>query len=131
MGELFDYFGISEFAHKKIKELSTGMKQKAAIAVSLVHDPDIVIFDEPTNGLDIITARNVTDYLKKLRDEGKLVIVSTHIMSEAQKLCDRIGIIIDGQKVAEGTLDELLTQTCTNDLEDAFFQLYSARKGER
>ena len=131
MGELFDYFGISEFAHKKIKELSTGMKQKAAIAVSLVHDPDIVIFDEPTNGLDIITARNVTDYLKKLRDEGKLVIVSTHIMSEAQKLCDRIGIIIDGQKVAEGTLDELLTQTCTNDLEDAFFQLYAARKGER
>lgn len=127
--ELFDYFGISEFAHKKIKELSTGMKQKAAIAVSLVHDPDIVIFDEPTNGLDIITARNVTDYLKKLRDDGKLVIISTHIMSEAQKLCDRIGMIIDGKKEAEGTLDELLTKTCTNDLEDAFFQIYSARKG--
>ena len=77
------------------------MKQKAAIAVSLVHDPDIVIFDEPTNGLDIVTARSVTDYLKKLRDDGKLVIVSTHIMSEAEKLCDRIGIIIDGYKVAE------------------------------
>lgn len=60
------------------------MKQKAAIAVSLVHDPEVVIFDEPTNGLDIITARNVTDYLRKLRDEGKLVIVSTHIMSEAE-----------------------------------------------
>ena len=127
--ELFGYFGISEFAHKKIKELSTGMKQKAAIAVSLVHDPDIVIFDEPTNGLDIITARNVTDYLKKLRDDGKLVVISTHIMSEAEKLCDRIGIIIDGKKEAEGTLNELLTKTCTNDLEDAFFQIYSARKG--
>ena len=61
------------------------MKQKAAIAVSLVHDPEVVIFDEPTNGLDIITARNVTDYLRKLRDEEKLVIVSTHIMSESGK----------------------------------------------
>ena len=106
------------------------MKQKAAIAVSLVHDPDIVIFDEPTNGLDIITARSVTDYLRKLRDDGKLVIVSTHIMSEAEKLCDRIGIIIDGQKVAEGTLRELLEQTNTSDLEDAFFEFYSTRKGE-
>ncbi|MGO5052654.1 ABC transporter ATP-binding protein [Lachnospiraceae bacterium LCP25S3_G4] len=127
---LFSYFGITEFAHKQIKELSTGMKQKAAIAVSLVHDPDIVIFDEPTNGLDIITARGVTDYLRKLRDEGKLVVISTHIMSEAEKLCDRIGIIIDGEKVAEGTLKELLDQTKTKDLEDAFFELYRERKGE-
>lgn len=128
--ELFTYFGIRDFAHKPIKELSTGMKQKAAIAVSLVHDPDIVIFDEPTNGLDIITARSVTDYLKKLRDDGKLVIVSTHIMSEAEKLCDRIGIIIDGQKIAEGTLTELLEQTNAADLEDAFFEFYQERKGE-
>lgn len=128
--ELFTYFGIKEFAHKQIKELSTGMKQKAAIAVSLVHNPDIVIFDEPTNGLDIITARSVTDYLKKLRDEGKLIIVSTHIMSEAEKLCDRIGIIIDGNKVAEGTLEELLHLTNSSDLEDAFFELYKERKGD-
>ena len=105
------------------------MKQKAAIAVSLVHNPDIVIFDEPTNGLDIVTARSVTDYLKKLRDQGKLVIVSTHIMSEAEKLCDRIGIIIDGRKVAEGTLKELLEQTGADDLEDAFFECYKENKG--
>lgn len=128
--ELFTYFGIKDFAHKKIKELSTGMKQKAAIAVSLVHNPDIVIFDEPTNGLDIITARSVTDYLKKLRDDGKLVVVSTHIMSEAEKLCDRIGVIIDGKKVAEGTLLELLEETGKDDLEEAFFELYKAQKGE-
>lgn len=128
--ELFSYFGIKEFAHKKIKELSTGMGQKAAIAVCLAHDPDIVIFDEPTNGLDIVTARNVTDYLKKLRDEGKLVIVSTHIMSEAEKLCDRIGIIIEGQKVMEGRLEEILHDTGAQDLEDAFFNLYRNRKGE-
>ena len=95
-----------------------------------MHDPEIVIFDEPTNGLDIVTARSVTDYLKKLRDEGKLVIVSTHIMSEAEKLCDRIGVIIDGKKVAEGTLSELLEETHTEDLEDAFFELYKAKKGE-
>lgn len=96
--ELFNYFGIEEFKTKKIEELSTGMKQKAAIAVSLAHDPDIIIFDEPTSGLDIITARLVTDYLKKLRNEGKLIIISTHIMSEAEALCDRIAIIIDGKK---------------------------------
>lgn len=122
--ELFDYFGITDFEDKKIGELSTGMKQKASIAVSLVHDPDIIIFDEPTNGLDIVTARAVTDYLKLMREKGKLVIISTHIMSEAQKMCDRIAIIISGNKVIEGTLDEILIATHTDDLEDAFFELY-------
>jgi len=122
--ELFEYFEITAFENKKIEELSTGMKQKASIAVSLVHDPKVVIFDEPTNGLDIVTARNVTDLLLKLRDEGKLVIISTHIMSEAEKLCDRIGVIIDGKKVTEGTLSEILAETEAEDLEDAFFNLY-------
>jgi len=128
--ELFTYFAIQDFAHKKIKELSTGMKQKAAIAVSLVHDPSIIVFDEPTNGLDIITARAVTDYLKKLKEDGKLVIISTHIMSEAQKLCDRIGIVIGGEKVAEGTLEELFAQTNTDNLEDTFFEYYKLQQGE-
>lgn len=122
--KLFKYFGITEFQDKKIEELSTGMKQKAAIAVSLVHDPKVVIFDEPTNGLDIVTARSVTDYLRVLRDEGKLVIISTHILSDAEKLCDNIGIIIKGKKVIEGTLQDILTKTNTKDLEDAFFELY-------
>ena len=121
---LFDHFGIKGFEDKKINELSTGMKQKASIAVSLVHDPEVVIFDEPTNGLDIVTARNVTDYLKLLKQEGKTVIISTHIMSEAEKLCDRIGIIINGELVLEGTLKEILAKTGTHDLEDAFFELY-------
>ncbi len=121
---LFQYFGINDFQDKKIDELSTGMKQKASIAVSLVHDPEVVIFDEPTNGLDIVTARSVTDYLKILKEEGKLVMISTHIMSEAEKLCDRVGIIINGGKVAEGTIPELLASTGSKDLEDAFFELY-------
>lgn len=127
--ELFTYFGIKDFAHKKIKELSTGMAQKAAISVCLAHDPDIVIFDEPTNGLDVVTARGVTDYLRKLRDEGKLVMISTHIMSEAEKICDRIGVVIDGCKVAEGTPQEIMHETGTTDLEDAFFELYRLQKG--
>ena len=126
----FERFGITDFKDKKIEDLSTGMKQKAAIAVSLVHDPEVIIFDEPTNGLDIITARVVTDFLKELRDSGKTIIVSTHIMSEAQKLCDRIGMIIDGKKVAEGTLSSLLAQENAEDLEDAFFKVYKRVKGE-
>lgn len=128
--ELFEYFGIDQFADKKIDELSTGMKQKAAIAVSLVHDPDIVIFDEPTSGLDIITARSVTDYLLELKNKGKLVIISTHIMSEAEKLCDRLVVIIDGKKAAEGTLEEIYQRTNTGDLEDAFFELYKINHEE-
>jgi len=128
--DLFHYFGITDFSQKQIKELSTGMAQKAAIAVCLVHDPEIIIFDEPTNGLDIVTARSVTDYLKKLSTEGKLVIISTHIMSEAEKLCDRIGIIIDGEKVIEGDLAYILQETTSADLEDAFFELYKSKKGE-
>ncbi|MBO4997825.1 MAG: ABC transporter ATP-binding protein [Lachnospira sp.] len=121
---LFTYFGITEFQDKKIQELSTGMKQKISIAVSLVHDPEVVIFDEPTNGLDIVTARAVTDYLKVLKEQGKVVVVSTHIMSEAQKLCDRLAMIIGGRSVFEGTLEEVLCQTGAKDLEDAFFAIY-------
>lgn len=127
---LFEQFGITKFKDKKIDELSTGMKQKAAIAVSLVHDPEVVIFDEPTNGLDIVTARTVTDYLKKLKEQGKVVIVSTHIMSEAEKLCDRIGIIINGRKVMEGSVAEILQQTGGEDLEDAFFRLFAKYNDE-
>ncbi len=128
--ELFSYFQITEFQDKKVEELSTGMKQKASIAVSLVHNPDIVIFDEPTNGLDIITARKVTDYLLKLRNQGKLIIISTHIMSEAQRLCDRIGIIINGRKVLEGNLQEILQSGEADNLEDAFFKIYIQEVGE-
>lgn len=123
--ELFERFQITEFQDKKIDELSTGMKQKAAIAVSLIHDPEIIIFDEPTSGLDIITARTVTDYLRELKkNKGKTIIMSTHIMSEAEKLCDRIAIIINGKLTAQGTIAEILETTGQRDLEDAFFQLY-------
>lgn len=128
--QLFNYFGIKDFEDKKIEELSTGMKQKASVAVSLAHDPEVVIFDEPTNGLDIVTARSVTDYLKLLKSKGKTIIISTHIMSEAEKLCDRIGIIINGILVMEGSLSEILEKTNSNELEDAFFELYKLHNKE-
>ncbi|MDX1358637.1 MAG: ATP-binding cassette domain-containing protein [Clostridia bacterium] len=128
---LFNEFGINEFAGVKTSDMSSGMKQKLSIAISLVHDPQVVIFDEPTNGLDIITARAVTDYLKKLRDEGKTVVISTHIMTVAEKLCDRIGLIIEGRIAAEGTLEYLLDETKAADLDDAFFEFYKRSREAR
>ena len=125
--QLFARFGIEDFALTKVSSLSTGMKQKASLAVSLVHDPDLIIFDEPTNGLDVLTARVVTDYLEELRSRGKTVVLSTHIFSLAEKLCDRIGIIIDGRMVAQGTLAQI---SGGRSLEEAFFDLYAAQHPE-
>ncbi len=122
--ELFQYFKINEYKDKKIGELSTGMKQKLAIAVCIIHDPELIIFDEPTNGLDIITAKAVTDYLQDLKKRGKTVIISTHIMNEAEKLCDRVAIIIQGKKVEDGTIEDILQRWQSRDLEDAFFKMY-------
>ena len=124
---LFARFGIDKFAEVKVANLSTGMKQKVSIVISLVHNPDIIIFDEPTNGLDVITARTVTDYLQELRSEGKTIILSTHIFSLVERLCDRVGIIIDGHLTACGTLDEVCDGVS---IEDRFFELYKAQKGD-
>lgn len=125
---LFFEFGIEQFKHVKIGKMSSGMRQKTAIAINLVHDPEIIIFDEPTNGLDVVTARAVTEYLFKLKESGKTVIISTHIMSIAEKLSDRIAIIIDGEIVINGTLKEILASTECENLDDAFFKMYKERK---
>ncbi len=127
--DLFERFGIDKFAEVKIGELSQGMKQKVSIAVSLVHDPDIIVFDEPTNGLDVVTARVVTDYLVELRNQGKTVILSTHIMSLPQKICDRIGIIYGGKMLVCDTTENLLKKSGKRDLEDIFFDLISENGG--
>ena len=119
--DLFSRFGIDRFAEVKIKNLSTGMKQKVSIAVSLVHDPDIIIFDEPTNGLDIITSREIVDFLKELRNEGKSIIISTHIFEIVDKLADRIGIIVDGKMACVDTYEAL---THGSKIEDAFYEKY-------
>lgn len=125
--ELFEKFGIDKFAQVKIANLSTGMKQKISLVVSIAHDPDIIIFDEPTNGLDVITAKVVTDFLLELKEKNKTVIVSTHIFSLIEKICDRVGIIIDGQMVL---CDDLKKITEQKSLEDVFFDLYFERKGD-
>ncbi len=119
---LFNQFGITDFQEVKVADLSTGMKQKASLAISLVHDPDFIIFDEPTNGLDVLTAKSVTDYLIQLRDEGKTVIISTHILSVVEKICDRVGIIIDGKMKVSDSYDALVDKGY-EDLETLFFEL--------
>ena len=123
---LFTRFGIDRFAEVKVANLSTGMKQKVSLVISIVHDPSIIIFDEPTNGLDVLTARVVTDFLEELKKEGKTILLSTHIFSLVEKLCDRVGILIDGKLAAEGTLAEVCGQ---KSMEDTFFDLYSTLKG--
>ncbi len=129
MNHLFDYFGVTPFRFTKIADLSTGMKQKLSIVVSLIHDPQVIIFDEPTNGLDIITARAVTEYLKHLKERGKTIIISTHLMYVAERLCDRVAIIMDGEIKAIGSLKEIYALTGTENLDDAFFKLYELSGG--
>ncbi|MCL2221936.1 MAG: ABC transporter ATP-binding protein [Oscillospiraceae bacterium] len=124
---LFEKFGIDKFAEVKVSNLSTGMKQKTSLVISIVHDPNIIIFDEPTNGLDVLTAKVVTDFLQELKEEGKTIIISTHIFSLVEKLCDRAGVIIDGKMVADDTLANL---TAEKSLEDKFFDLYAESVGE-
>lgn len=124
--QMFSRFGIDKFAEVKVANLSTGMKQKLSLVISLVHNPDIIIFDEPTNGLDVLTARTVTDYLQEMRSEGKTIILSTHIFSLVEKLCDRVGVIIDGRMICCGTLEELCNGLS---LEDRFFEIYKEQKG--
>lgn len=129
--ELSEIFEMGDFLHKKISELSTGMLQKASLATSLINDPGTIIFDEPTNGLDIITARRVTDFLIDQKKKGKTVIISTHIMSLVEKLCDRVAIIMEGALVIEGTITEVLEKTGCRDLEDAFFKFYDEKEAQK
>ncbi len=124
--DLFNRFGISDFCETKVGELSTGMKQKVSIAISLVHDPEVIIFDEPTNGLDVLTAKVVTDFLLDMKAQGKTILLSTHIFSLVEKICDRVGIIIDGKMALEGEVKALTEE---KDLEDVFFELYKQVKG--
>lgn len=126
--ELFTKFGIDRFAEVKLANLSTGMKQKVSLVISIVHDPEFIIFDEPTNGLDVLTAKVVTDFLEELKAQGKTIILSTHIFSLVEKLCDRVGIIIDGRLIAIDTLENL---TKESSLENTFFDLYDKTCGER
>jgi sodium transport system ATP-binding protein len=118
--ELIARFGISEYAGARVEKLSSGMKQKISIARTVVHDPPILIFDEPSVGLDVMNALEMQRVIGELRDDGKTIIFSTHIMSEAERLCDRIAIIHSGRILAHGTLDEHRRATGLHYLEEIF-----------
>jgi len=126
--KLFNHFGVNEYAHKKLAALSSGMKQKVAFIISIVHDPSIIIFDEPTNGMDLLASRTVTEFLLELKKQGKTIILSTHIFSLAEKICDQVGFIINGKLINSGPLNQIAVN---NNLEDAFFSIYDSIRDGR
>src|SRR5262252_10195888 len=117
---IFDRLEMNDFRDRRCDRLSSGMKQKTSIARTLVHDPQVMIFDEPTIGLDIMTARTIIDFIRECRQRRKTVIFSTHVMSEVEKLCDVVGIIESGKLLAEGSLAELRDHYRQHDLEEIF-----------
>ena len=123
MAVLFDRLEMNSFRDRRCDKLSTGMKQKVSIARTLVHDPSVMIFDEPTLGLDVMAARTIVGFIRECRAQGKTIIFSTHVMSEAEKLCDQIGIIHGGRLLAEGTLADLRERYGKQDLEEIFVKV--------
>ncbi|MDB4664419.1 ATP-binding cassette domain-containing protein [bacterium] len=128
---LFDQLRMNEFRNVPGGKMSTGMKQKVSIARAMVHDPPVLIFDEATLGLDVLVARNLLGVIKALRESGKCLIFSTHIMSEVQRLCDRIAIMHQGRILDIGTLAELRQRHDEDEFEELFFGLLSQFEGGR
>ena len=123
MEEVFTSLQMNDFRDVLGAKMSTGMRQKVSIARAIIHDPPILIFDEPTAGLDVLVARNVLDHIRRLRDLGKCILYSTHIMREVEKLCDRVAIVAKGKIRACGTLEELGAAHGERDMEEVFFKL--------
>jgi sodium transport system ATP-binding protein len=121
--ELTEPFGLQEILVKRVGRMSTGMKQRLSIARVLFHDPQVLIFDEPTAGLDVIGARTVLDLVLDLKKRGRTIIYSTHIMTEAERICDEIAVIESGDILAQGTLDAIKGQGGHASLEDAFIDM--------
>jgi sodium transport system ATP-binding protein len=118
---LFERFEINDYAHKPVSTLSGGMKQKVSLILSIAHDPQIIIFDEPTNGLDILSAKMVLDFLLEMKNQGKTIILSTHLFNLAEKLCARAGLIISGKMAYCDSISAINEKT---NLENLFFSLY-------
>jgi sodium transport system ATP-binding protein len=131
MEELFSRLNMNEIRDQLVAKMSTGMKQKVSIARALVHDPPVLIFDEATSGLDVLVARALLNTVSELREQGKCIVFSTHIMREAEKLCNRISIMYRGHILAEGTLAELQNRHHEHDLEELFFRLISEHERRR
>ncbi|HNV62939.1 MAG TPA: ATP-binding cassette domain-containing protein, partial [Candidatus Cloacimonas acidaminovorans] len=120
ISEMATLLDMNEFLDKKIEFLSSGMKQKVSIVRSIIHYPPVMIFDEPTAGLDILTSRNIISFMRDCKKRGKCVLFSTHIMREAERLADRIVIIHKGKILADGTLENLRYISSQTDLDDIF-----------
>lgn len=123
LDRMFERFEMNEFRKRKVDKLSSGMKQKISIARTFVNDPEVLILDEPTMGLDVVTSRNIIEFIKESRLANKCLLFSTHVMWEAQKLCDDIAIIHQGRILEVGTLDLLRTETGMTDLDDIFVKI--------
>ncbi|MBZ0265419.1 ATP-binding cassette domain-containing protein [bacterium] len=121
--ELSNLFELHDFEHKKIAKLSTGQRQRVSIARSIIHKPQLMIFDEPTAGLDPISARHIKDFIRRSREEGRTILFSTHILHEAESLCDRIAIIHKGTIGVCGDLQHIFNETSTKNIEEAFFKV--------
>jgi sodium transport system ATP-binding protein len=127
VNELIDAFEMTSYADSRIDTFSTGMRQRVAIARVLVHDPDVLILDEPTSGLDVPTAQIIEGFIADARKSGKCIVLSTHIMEEAEYLCDRIAVVHEGRLQALGTMDELRQQTGKQRLREVFLSLLHVR----
>jgi sodium transport system ATP-binding protein len=125
--ELFDALGMHDIRDVRGSKMSTGQRQKVSIARALVHDPPVLILDEPTNGLDVLVQRSVLQQVKALRERGKCVVYSTHIFREVEKVCDRVAIIHHGKVLDAGRLDELRERHREDDLEELFFGLIEGK----
>jgi len=126
---LLEKLALSDFADVRMEGFSGGQKQKVSIARALLHDPKVVIFDEPTTGLDVLTAKTVLDLLRIMKAEGRSVIVSTHVMPMVEAICDRVGIIFDGVLHGDAPPREMLTRWNVTTLDEVFFQLAAASEG--
>jgi ABC-type Na+ transport system, ATPase component len=120
---LLETLEMTAIAHRRTEGFSQGERMKVAIARALIHDPPVIMLDEPTNGLDVMSVRSLRAFLRLLRDQGKCIVFSSHVMSEVASLCDTIAIINHGQLVAQGTNEDFLRLTLKDSLEDAFFAI--------
>jgi sodium transport system ATP-binding protein len=128
--ELVETLQMKEFIDGRCDRLSTGQQQRVSIARSIIHHPPVMFLDEPTAGLDVVTSRTIMQFIRQSRQRGHTILFSTHIMSEAERLCDRIAVIHRGRIVATGTLEELRARTGERALELIFLSLIGEKEGE-
>jgi sodium transport system ATP-binding protein len=129
LSEIAGKLDMGEFLDRLCDKLSTGQKQRVSIARTIMHDPPVLFFDEPTAGLDVVSSQTVMQFIEEARDQGKTVIFCTHIMTEVDRLCNHVAVIHDGVIKAEGTVAELKAQAGEENLERVFLKLVGELKG--